>query len=101
MEKSLYRVTAAGRVCGRLVAPGDLLALTEAEARYEVDLGHLVATTVEAEARPFDLSETERAALPRLEPLGDGPVAYATGVGGVADAPAKRRTGKRAPGGEA
>lgn len=43
MTRSLYRVTKAAPwlVCGRRVSPGDELALTEAEARYEVDVGHL------------------------------------------------------------
>lgn len=53
--KKLYRVTdaAPARVCGHRLAPGSELALSEAEARYERDLGHLVevaADVIEAEA---------------------------------------------------
>ncbi|ACL55626.1 hypothetical protein [Methylobacterium nodulans] len=84
MTKALYRVTEAAppRVHGRRVAPGDLLSLSEAEARYERDLGHIVPTTVEGEAQPLvGLTEAERAALPPLELLGDGPVEYAVGEG--------------------
>lgn len=72
MPKSLYRVTeeAGEYVNGQWVRPGDLLTLSEPEARYERDQGFIVETTAEAEARPLDLSDAERAALPVL---GDEP----------------------------
>ena len=83
MTKALYRVadTAPLRVHGLRLAPGDLLSAHPDAVRYEVDLGHLVETTVEAEARPLvGLTDAERAALPRLGALGDGPVEYAVGL---------------------
>ena len=68
--RSLYKVTdtAPPYVNGAPVAPGHLLTLTEAEALYERDLGHVEATTAEAEAGPLDLTDAERAALPALAP---------------------------------
>lgn len=70
---SLYRVTdtAPPRVNGERVKPGDLMILSEAEARYERDLGHLVETTTDAEAAPLDLTDAERTALPVLDAAGD------------------------------
>lgn len=53
MDK-LYRVTDAAppRVCGRRVAPGAELTLSEAEACYERDLGHLVEVSEAVEPAP-------------------------------------------------
>lgn len=89
---SLHRVTdtAPQHVNGARVKPGDLLVLSQAEALYERDLGHVEPTTFEAEAQPIDLTDAEREALPPLPPLGDGLVEYATGQvrwGGGADEP--------------
>ncbi|WP_018261533.1 hypothetical protein [Methylobacterium sp. WSM2598] len=72
MDKTLYRVTevAPAHLLGRRVEPGELISASPAAVPYEVDLGHLVATTVEAEAQPIaGLSEAERAALPPLDPV--------------------------------
>ncbi|BAQ50421.1 hypothetical protein [Methylobacterium aquaticum] len=82
MTKALFRVAEAAppRVHGLRLSPGDLLHADPAAVAYEVDLGHLVETTIEAEARPLvGLTNAELEALPRLEPLGDGPVEYAVG----------------------
>ncbi|WP_018261358.1 hypothetical protein [Methylobacterium sp. WSM2598] len=71
MEKTLYRVTetAPARLRGLPVIPGELVRAHPAAVAYEVDLGHLVATSAEAEAQPIaGLTEAERAALP---PLGE------------------------------
>lgn len=78
-----YTVTDAAppKVAGQRVAPGDVLRLLPIVARTEVEFGHLREG---AEGKPLDLTDAERAALPELAPLGDGPVAYATGVAGEA-----------------
>lgn len=82
MEKSLYRVTdaAPARVDGKRSAPGDLLRAYPEAVSYEVDLGHLVETTIEAEYRPVEgLTDAERASLPALIPEGDGRAELAVG----------------------
>ena len=61
METKLYRVTdaAPSRVCGRRVAAGDVIRLTEPEARYELALGHLVDPDAEAAAPIEPQAEVE------------------------------------------
>jgi hypothetical protein len=68
----LYQVTAAagGRVNGLRVFVGSLVVMSEAEALYEVDLGHVVPTSAAELAQPVaGLTDAERAALPRLDPV--------------------------------
>jgi hypothetical protein len=72
-KKTLYRVTekAGPRVNGQRVRPGDELKLTEAEAMYERDLGHIEEVPKEAPAesafQPLNLTDEERAVLPALD----------------------------------
>ena len=70
---SLYRVTdtAPPRVNGLRVKPGETLMLSEAEALYERDLGHVEAATPEAE--PADQTGAESGEAPALDAAGDAP----------------------------
>jgi len=51
MERQSYRVTdkAGPKVAGRTASPGEVLDLTEPEARYEVMAGTIVPVPAEAE----------------------------------------------------
>ena len=71
--RSLYKVTADAPpyVNGVRVAPGDLLPMSDQAATYERDLGYIKETTAEAEAKPLDLTEAERTALPALGEAGE------------------------------
>jgi hypothetical protein len=86
-KKTLYRVTdkAGPRVNGQRVKAGDEIKLTEAEAMYERDLGHIVELTKESPAEmqgePLNVTDEERAAMPALDPnLPDTPENRAFGT---------------------
>ncbi len=65
---------------GLRLSPGDVLHADPAAVAYEVDLGHLVETTIGAECRPLEgLAEAERAALPEIMPEGEGRAVVADG----------------------
>ena len=77
-EKKTYRVTdrAGPWVAGKRRPANGLVSLTDGQAEYELRLGNIAPL-----GEPLDITDDERAALPKLDPTQD-------------DEPAKRIVGR-------